>query len=106
MSQPSSERLDVVDRRALGISLLTGVIVASVVIGLAAQNTLGNLIAGVSLLLYRQFQLGDVAQVTAPTGLETGTVERLTLGYTTLRRRITAGSWSPIAPWPVRSRST
>lgn len=71
--------------RALGIGLLAGVSVASVVIGLAAQNTLGNLIAGLSLLLYRPFQLGDVVQVTAATGLETGAVESLTLGYTTLR---------------------
>ncbi len=71
--------------RALGTGLLAGVSVVSVIIGLAAQNTLGNLIAGVSLLLYRPFQVGDVIQVTAPTGLETGAVENLTLGYTTLR---------------------
>lgn len=71
--------------RALGTGLLASVSVVSVVIGFAAQNTLGNLIAGFSLLLYRPFRLGDVVQVTAPTGLETGAVETLTLGYTTLR---------------------
>jgi small conductance mechanosensitive channel len=71
--------------RSLGTALLTGVSVASVVIGLAAQNTLGNLIAGISLLLYRPFQVGDRVQINAPTGLETGTVENLTLGYTILR---------------------
>ncbi len=71
--------------RALGTGLLAGVSVVSVIIGLAAQSTLGNLIAGVSLLLYRPFQVGDLVQVTAPTGLETGAVESLTLGYTTLR---------------------
>ena len=43
----------------LGTALLTGVSVASVVIGLAAQNTLGNVIAGFSLLLYRPFRIGD-----------------------------------------------
>jgi small-conductance mechanosensitive channel len=71
--------------RALGTALLTGVSVASVVIGLAAQNTLGNFIAGISLLLYRPFRIGDRVQITAPTGLEIGTIESLTLGYTVLQ---------------------
>src|SRR5581483_1757058 len=71
--------------RSLGTAFLTGVSIASVVIGLAAQNTLGNLIAGFSLVLYRPFQIGDRVQITAPTGLETGDVETLTLGYTVLR---------------------
>jgi small-conductance mechanosensitive channel len=69
----------------IGTALLAGAGVASVVIGLAAQNTLSNLIAGVTLLLYRPFQVGDRVQVTAPTGLETGVVEVITLGYTILR---------------------
>jgi small-conductance mechanosensitive channel len=69
----------------LGTAWLASVGVVSVVVGLAAQNTLGNLIAGISLLLYRPFNLGDRLQVAAPTGLETGVVERLDLGYTVLR---------------------
>jgi len=71
--------------RNLGSAGLASVGVASVVLGLAAQSTLGNLIAGISLLLYRPFNLGDRLQVMAPTGLETGTVESLNLGYTILR---------------------
>jgi small conductance mechanosensitive channel len=78
--------------RSLGTAWLASVGVVSVVLGLAAQNTLGNLIAGISLLLYRPFNLGDRVQVTAPTGLETGVVESLNLGYTILvtpdKRRI------------------
>ncbi len=70
--------------RSLGTALLTGASVASIVVGLAAQNTLGSLIAGVSLLLYRPFEVGDRVQIGAPTGVETGVVERLTLGYTIL----------------------
>ena len=58
---------------------------ASIVLGLAAQSTLGNLISGMTLLLYRPFQVGDRVQVAAPTGLETGVVEVITLGYTILR---------------------
>ncbi len=70
--------------RSLGTALLAGVSVASVVIGLAAQNTLGNLVAGIAILIYRPFQVGDRVQVTAPTGVETGIVDSLTLGYTIL----------------------
>jgi len=69
----------------LGSASLTSISVITVIVGLAAQNTLGNLVAGISLLLYRPFKLGDRLQVIAPTGLETGTVESLTLGYTLLR---------------------
>jgi len=71
--------------RALGTALLAGASVVSVVVGLAAQSTLGNLVAGMALLLYRPFRVGDRLQVTAPTGVETGVVESLSLGYTVLR---------------------
>jgi small conductance mechanosensitive channel len=70
--------------RSLGTAILTTASVASIVIGLAAQNTLGNLISGVSLLLYRPVKLGDLVRVDAPTGQESGVVEAITLGYTTL----------------------
>jgi len=71
--------------RSLGTALLTGASIASVVIGLAAQSTLGNVVAGVAITLYRPFRLGDRLQVTAPTGTEVGNVDSLSLGYTTLR---------------------
>jgi small-conductance mechanosensitive channel len=71
--------------QTLGRSMLAGVGVASVVVGLAAQSTLGNLIAGVSLVLYRPFKIGDRVQVSAPTGLETGLVVNIDLGYTVVR---------------------
>ena len=68
----------------IGTALLAGVGVASIVIGMAAQSTLGNLIAGFSLLLYHPVRVGDTVQLTTPNGLETATVESLTLGYTIL----------------------
>lgn len=71
--------------RSVGTALLTGVSVASILIGLAAQSTLGNLVAGLSLLLYRPFQIGDVVQLTVPAGVQTGMIEDLTLGYTVLK---------------------
>ncbi len=71
--------------RALGTALLASVSVISVVLGLAAQNTLGNLIAGISLLLYRPFEVGDRVKISAPGGTEVGVVERLNLGYTLIQ---------------------
>jgi small conductance mechanosensitive channel len=69
----------------LGTAWLTSMGVLSVVLGLAAQSTLGNLISGISLVLYRPFKLGDRIQVPGPTGTETGVVESINLGYTVLR---------------------
>jgi small-conductance mechanosensitive channel len=69
----------------MGTALLAGASVASVVIGLAAQSTLGNLVAGVAITIYRPFRLGDTLQLAAPTGTEVGVVELISLGYTTLR---------------------
>jgi len=71
--------------RALGTALLTGVSVVSVIVGVAAQSTLGNLIAGFSLVLYRPVRIGDQIQLTTPVGLLTARVELVSLGYTVLR---------------------
>ena len=71
--------------RSMGTALLAGASIASVVIGLAAQSTLGNLVAGISITIYRPFRLGDTIQVAAPTGTEIGVIENISLGYTTLR---------------------
>ena len=102
--------------RSLGTALLAGASIASVVIGLAAQSTLGNLVAGVSITIYRPFRLGDTIQVAAPTGTEIGVVEMISLGYTTLRTpdgrfvvvpnalaasQVSINLGSTFAPWPV-----
>ena len=71
--------------RSMGTALLAGASVASVVIGLAAQSTLGNLVAGVSITIYRPFRLGDTLQVATPNGTDIGVVDLISLGYTTLR---------------------
>src|SRR5271168_3446122 len=71
--------------RSMGTALLAGASVASVVIGLAAQSTLGNLVAGIAITIYRPFRLGDTLQVATPTGTDIGIVELISLGYTTLR---------------------
>jgi len=45
------------DLRTLGTALLAGVSVVSVVVGFAAQQTLGNLVAGLALVFYRPFRI-------------------------------------------------
>lgn len=71
----------------LGTALLAGVSIVSVIVGFAAQTTLGNLVAGISLVLYKPFRRGDRLQVLAPTKgqFEIGEVEDISLGYTVLR---------------------
>ncbi len=69
----------------LGTAWLASVGVVSVVVGLAAQSTLGNLISGISIVLYRPFKIGDRLRVFLPSGPETGMVESIDLGYTVLR---------------------
>ncbi len=102
--------------RSMGTALLAGASVASVVIGLAAQSTLGNLVAGIAIEIYRPFRLGDTLQVAAPTGTEIGVVELISLGYTTLRAadghmiilpnaiaasQVTINLNTTFAPWPL-----
>lgn len=102
--------------RSVGTALLAGASIASVVIGLAAQSTLGNLVAGISITIYRPFRLGDTIQIAAPTGTEIGVVENISLGYTTLRTpdgrlvvvpnalaatQVSINLSSTYAPWPL-----
>ncbi|MCW6528668.1 mechanosensitive ion channel family protein [Sphingomonas sp. MMSM20] len=70
-----------------GTALLAGVSLVSVVIGFAAQTTLGNLVAGISLVLYKPFRRGDRIQISAPTkdDFDVGVVEDISLGFTVLR---------------------
>ncbi len=69
----------------LGTALLTGVSLMSVIAGFAAQTTLGNLVAGISLVLYKPFRRGDRLQIQSPAGVLVGAVEDISLGYTMLR---------------------
>jgi small-conductance mechanosensitive channel len=87
----------------VGTAMLASAGVASLVIGLAAQNTLGQIIAGISLLLYRPYGIGDVLTLNAPTGKETGVVKEFTLGYTKLQTE--DGRWI-IVPNSVMMAST
>jgi small-conductance mechanosensitive channel len=61
----------------IGTSVLASAGVIGVVAGLAAQSTLGNLIAGLQLAFGDRLRIGDVVVVEG----EWGTVDEITLGY-------------------------
>jgi small conductance mechanosensitive channel len=61
-------------------TLLAGVGVASVIIGLALQDSLGNLAAGVFILIYRPYDEDDVVHA----GGVTGRVKSMGLANTTI----------------------
>jgi small-conductance mechanosensitive channel len=77
-------RLVDLDPRAIAV----GGALTAVVIGLAAQNTLGNLIAGMMLIASRPFQIGERVRMQGGTlgGEIEGTVASIGLIYTTLAR--------------------
>lgn len=70
--------------RALGTALLAGVSVISVVVGVAAQSTLGNLVAGFSLVLSKTIRVGDTIHLGSPVGTLSARVQLISLGYTVL----------------------
>lgn len=70
--------------RAVGTALLAGASVLSVVAGLAAQDTLGNLIAGFSLVMSGAIREGDEVKLYAPNGVIDARVHEISLGSTLL----------------------
>ncbi|UJR85507.1 Hypothetical protein I5071_75870 [Sandaracinus amylolyticus] len=67
--------------RQLGLSLLASAGVAGIVLGIAAQRTLGNLFAGMQLSFSQPLRVGDEIAIEG----ETGTVEEINLSYVVLR---------------------
>ncbi|SDR65279.1 mechanosensitive ion channel family protein [Christiangramia echinicola] len=61
----------------LGISLMASAGIATVVVGIAAQSTLGNIIAGVQIALTRPAKIGDAVIIEG----EYGFVEDITFTY-------------------------
>lgn len=69
---------------ALGFQLdklLVGGAVTGVVIGIAAQQTIGNVFAGIVLLIVRPFSVGDLVYLKGSLGEYEGTVTDMTLFY-------------------------
>lgn len=89
--------------RALGTSLLAGAGILSVVTGVAARSTVGNLIAGLQIAFAEPIRLGDAVVVEG----EWGYVEEITLTYVIVRlwdrrRLVLPSSWfleHPVQNW-------
>ncbi|TKY91683.1 MAG: mechanosensitive ion channel family protein, partial [Candidatus Methanomarinus sp.] len=99
---------------SLSVALLASAGVAGIIIGLAAQTTIGNIISGVSLAVSHPFRVGDLVTIHN----EYGTISDLTLRHTVMttwdnRRLIIPNlivndldiiNWSiedPIIIWPI-----
>ncbi|MCB1174034.1 MAG: mechanosensitive ion channel [Leptospiraceae bacterium] len=67
--------------RKIGLSLLASAGIAGVIIGLAAQKTVANLLAGVQLALSQPARIGDQVLIEG----EFGTVEEINLTYVVVR---------------------
>ncbi len=67
--------------RNIGVSLLASAGIAGVVLGLAAQKTVGNLVAGLQLSITQPIRLGDAVVIEG----EFGHVEEVRLTYVVLR---------------------
>src|SRR5690606_34355963 len=92
--------------RGFGASVLASAGVVGVIVGLAAQSTLGNLFAGMLLAFGDRLRIGDVVVVEG----EWGTIEEMTLGYVVVhiwdqRRLILPSSYfttNPFVNWTRR----
>lgn len=65
----------------ISVALLAGAGFAGIIVGLAAQSTLGNIISGISLAVFRPFRVGDRVNVMN----EYGKIIDITLRHTVVR---------------------
>lgn len=84
------------------VNFVTILATAGAAVGLAMQGSLSNLVGGVMLLFFKPFKVGDYID----THTDAGTVDKISIFYTTLgSRRTTAKSSSPTARFPTRRSS-
>lgn len=67
--------------RSVGVSLLTSAGIAGIIIGFAAQKTIGTLLAGIQLALTQPIRLDDVVIIDG----EWGRIEEITLTYVVVK---------------------
>ncbi|WP_300265533.1 mechanosensitive ion channel domain-containing protein [Microbacterium sp.] len=93
--------------RAIGTSILASAGVVSIIAGLAAQSTLGNLIAGIQVAFTDSIRVGDVVVIEG----EWGTIGEINLSYVVVyiwdeRRLIIPCTYftaNPVETWTRRS---
>lgn len=66
---------------ALMSAILASAGIAAIVLGLAAQNTLSNIVAGLLITMFRPVRIGDVVSI----GEDYGQIEDVSLMYTVVR---------------------
>lgn len=67
--------------KTFSYSLLAGAGIAAIIIGFAAQKTLANIVAGMSIALYSPFRVGDKIKILE----ENGEVEEINLRHTIIK---------------------
>lgn len=67
--------------RSVGMSLLASASVVGVIVGIAAQRSLGNMIAGLQLSITQPIRIGDLVVMEG----ETGVVEEIALTYVAVK---------------------
>lgn len=93
--------------RTVGTSVLASAGILSLVAGLAAQSTLGNLVAGIQLVFSNAIRVGDVVVVEG----EYGTIGEITLSYVVVyvwdeRRLILPCTYFTTKPFQIWTRSS
>lgn len=74
--------------RSLSVAMFTGAGIAGIVVGLAAQTTIGNIISGMSLALFQPFRVGDRISIDGKYGKVTDLNLRHTVITTWDNRRL------------------
>ncbi len=95
--------------KALGVSLLSSVGFISVIVGIAAQSTIGNIIAGIQVAITRPVRIGDAVLYEGSYGW----VEDITYTYLVIRtwderRKIVPLKYfisNPLENWSMKNRS-
>jgi small-conductance mechanosensitive channel len=92
--------------RAFGASLFASAGLVSIVAGLAAQSTLGNLIAGFQLAFSNRLRVGDTVEVNG----QQGVVEEITLTYVVVhiwddRRHVLPSTYFTTTPYTNQTRN-
>lgn len=75
--------MQIIPLQRIGTTLLASSGIVAVVVGLAAQEALGNLVNGMMISLFKPFRIGDLIKLN--NGQLVGTVEDISLRHTVIR---------------------
>ncbi|MGZ4849372.1 MAG: mechanosensitive ion channel family protein, partial [Halobacteriota archaeon] len=67
--------------QSLSVAVFASVSIIGIIVGIAAQNTISNIIAGIAIVVFKPFGVGDFVTVRG----ESGFVEDITFRHTVIR---------------------